>query len=86
LNEIYLAPPDRHLLIAAEHVRVTRGPQENRFRPAIDPLFRTAAREHGSRVVGIILSGGQHDGVAGLKGWPTVISMASSCRVSSTKW
>src|SRR5262245_20465742 len=47
-GEIYLAPPDRHLLLKDRVVRVTHGPKENRFRPAIDPLFRTAAHEHGS--------------------------------------
>jgi two-component system, chemotaxis family, protein-glutamate methylesterase/glutaminase len=65
-GEIYLAPPDRHLILKGDEVRVTHGPRENRFRPAIDPLFRTAAQEHGSRVIGIILSGGQWDGAAGL--------------------
>ncbi len=65
LGHIYLAPPDRHLLLRQDVLRVTRGPRENRFRPAIDPLFRTAATEfHGA--IGIILSGGQDDGAAGL--------------------
>lgn len=65
-GEMYLAPPDRHLIFEGGTVRLTQGPKENRFRPAIDPLFRTAAREHGSRVIGVILSGGQSDGAAGL--------------------
>src|ERR1051325_9153043 len=63
---IYVAPPDRHLLIEPNRVRVTRGPKENRFRPAIDPLFRSAAQTYGPRTIGIILTGYLDDGSAGL--------------------
>ena len=65
-GHVYLARPDQHLLIKAHKLTLGRGPRENGFRPAIDPLFRTAAREFGARVIGIVLSGGLSDGTYGL--------------------
>ena len=65
-GRIYVAPPDCHLLIEPGQVRITKGPRENRFRPAIDPLFRSAAQVFGPAAIGVILTGHLDDGTAGL--------------------
>jgi two-component system, chemotaxis family, protein-glutamate methylesterase/glutaminase len=65
-GQIYAAPPGCHLLLAHGSMILTSGPKENGHRPAIDPLFRSAARVYGARVIGVVLSGSQNDGAAGL--------------------
>src|SRR5262249_49919901 len=64
-GRIYVAPPDHHLLVQDGRCAVVRGPREHHVRPAIDPLFRSAAARFGRRAVGVILSGARADGVAG---------------------
>ena len=87
-SRVYLAPPDRHLLLETNLLRVTAGPRENRHRPAIDPLFRSAARAYGSRVVAVLFSGLLDDGTAGLKavagcGGVTIVQDPGEARFAS---
>jgi two-component system, chemotaxis family, protein-glutamate methylesterase/glutaminase len=65
-GKMYFPPPDCHLVVEPGHVRATKGPKENRFRPAIDPLFRTAAQVFGPGAIGVILTGNLDDGTSGL--------------------
>lgn len=63
---IYIAPPDRHMIIERNRILVKKGPKENRFRPSIDALFRSAAYNYGPRVVGVVLTGMLDDGTSGM--------------------
>ncbi|PXX90479.1 chemotaxis protein CheB [Marinobacter vulgaris] len=65
-GHIYLAPSDQHMLIGKDKILITKGARENRSRPAIDPLFRSAAVAYGNRVIGIILTGYLDDGTSGM--------------------
>jgi two-component system chemotaxis response regulator CheB len=65
-GRIYVAPPDHHMLIDGERIRVLHGPKEHGTRPAVDPLFRSAADQHGRRVAGVVLTGALNDGADGL--------------------
>jgi two-component system chemotaxis response regulator CheB len=66
MGRIYVAPRDRHLVLEGRTLRPTRGPKQHWTRPAIDPLFRSAASTYGPRVVGVLLSGFGADGASGL--------------------
>ena len=66
-GRIYVAPPDHHMTVGPiGFIRLDQGPKEHHTRPAADPLFRSAASIYGSRVIGIILTGGGGDGTRGL--------------------
>ena len=65
-GHIYVAPPDHHMVLTAEHMHLNRGPKIHHSRPAADPLFASAAEVHGTQALGIVLSGKDGDGAEGL--------------------
>ena len=75
---IYVAPPDHHMLVEYDQIIVKKGPKENRFRPSIDALFRSAAYTYGPRVIGIVMTGMLDDGTSGM--W-TVRRLGGVCIV-----
>ncbi|MDG4882903.1 chemotaxis protein CheB [Mesorhizobium sp. WSM4884] len=75
-GNIYVAPPGFHLLLHGDHMMLRRGPRENLARPAIDPLFRSAALSYGASVIGVLLSGALSDGTAGLRAIKAVGGLA----------
>ena len=87
-GNIYVAQPDHHLMLEKDEMRVVRGPKHNRHRPAIDLLFRTAARNFGTRVIGVVLTGFLDDGSSGLlaiknAGGVTIIQDPDDAQVAS---
>jgi two-component system chemotaxis response regulator CheB len=66
-GHIHVAPPDHHMLVVDGHIVLSRGPKEHRTRPAIDPLFRSAALSRGADVIGVVLTGLLDNGTAGLQ-------------------
>ena len=87
-GHIYVAPPDRHMLVHPGYIHLSHGPRENHARPAIDPLFRSAAISYGPATIGVVLTGQLDDGTAGLlaikdRGGMTVVQEPSEATAPS---
>ncbi|VXC90097.1 Protein-glutamate methylesterase [Burkholderia sp. 8Y] len=83
-GRVYVAPPDRHMLVGNDTIVLSAAPKENFTRPAADPLFRSAAVNYGNRAIGVVLTGKLDDGAAGLKaihacGGYTIVQDPSTC-------
>jgi two-component system chemotaxis response regulator CheB len=65
-GHIYVAPPDHHMRVGADHIRLNQEPRIHNVRPEIDPMFASVAKAYGKRVMGIVLSGAGSDGAAGI--------------------
>lgn len=90
-REIYIAPPDQHLIIGQTAMSLSAGPKENHCRPAIDPMFRSAAHNHGPNVTGILLTGYLFDGMNGLyevhrQGGMTIVQDPTDAEVPDMHW
>ncbi|MES2348582.1 MAG: chemotaxis protein CheB [Pseudomonadota bacterium] len=72
-GHVYVALPDQHMMLVENRIRITKGARENRARPAIDPLFRSAAVAYGNRVIAVVLSGYLDDGTAGMEALGTLV-------------
>jgi two-component system chemotaxis response regulator CheB len=86
-GHVYVAAPDTHLLLRQGLMEVVRGPKENGHRPAVDALFRSASAAYGSRVIGVVLSGYQDCGTAGMmsikaRGGVAVVQLPESALAS----
>lgn len=87
-GQIYVAPPNLHMIVEDGVLRTVRGPRENRRRPAIDPTFRSAALQYNRRVIGVVLTGMLDDGTSGLmviraRGGATVVQEPRTALFSS---